>query len=143
MDFADSQQRRIFFELHSGLPREGPGNRDSTARALAMAGSLPARPRILDIACGPGMQTMDLAALLPEARIVAVDTHEPFLEELQRRARAASAAHRIKADIRSIGEMRCVTRGMKYGARDQSGLSRRGSRGYPPFPDPWGTPAQC
>jgi len=97
MDFADPHQRRIFFELHSGLPREGPGNRDSTARAIAMVGALPTRPRILDIACGPGMQTMDLAALLPEARIVAVDMHEPFLEELQRRAAAAGVAHRIEA----------------------------------------------
>jgi len=97
MDFADPHHRRIFFELHSGLPREGPGGRDCTARALAMAGPLPPHPPILDVACRPGMQTMDLAALLPQARIVAVDTHFPFLEELQRRARAAGAAHRIEA----------------------------------------------
>lgn len=105
MDFADPHQRRIFFELHSGLPREGPGSRDCTARALAMAGALPPRPQILDIACGPGMQTMDLAALLPEARIVAVDMHEPFLEELRRRAAAAGAAHRIetlRADMAAL-----------------------------------------
>ena len=96
MDFTDPHQRRIFFELHSGLPREGPGNQRSTARALAMAGPLPPDPRILDIACGPGMQTMDLAALLSQARITAVDLHEPFLRELQRRARAAGASHRIE-----------------------------------------------
>src|SRR5262245_12574350 len=97
MDFADPHQRRIFFDLHSGLPREGPGSRDCTARALKMAGVLPPAPRILDIACGPGMQTMDLASMLPEARITAVDLHEPFLEELRRRAKAADAADRIEA----------------------------------------------
>ncbi|MFM9843412.1 MAG: class I SAM-dependent methyltransferase [Dongiaceae bacterium] len=96
MDFSDPHQRAIFFELHSGLPREGPGNRESTARALALAGVLPAAPRILDIACGPGMQTMDLASLLPAARITAVDMHEPFLEELRRRAKAAGVADRIE-----------------------------------------------
>ena len=33
----------------------------------------PRNPRtILDIACGPGMQTMDLADLLPDAEITAV-----------------------------------------------------------------------
>ena len=97
MDFANPHQRRIFFDLHSGLPREGPGSRDCTARALKMAGVLPAAPRILDIACGPGMQTMDLASMLPEAWITAIDLHEPFLEELQRRAKAAGATNRIEA----------------------------------------------
>jgi SAM-dependent methyltransferase len=97
MDFADPYQRRIFFELHSGLPREGPGSRDCTARALAMAGALPPAPRVLDIACGPGMQTMDLASLLPDAQITAVDLHEPFLQEVRRRAAAAGVAQRVEA----------------------------------------------
>jgi SAM-dependent methyltransferase len=96
MDFNDPHQRRIFFEIHRGLPREGPGNRASTARALSLAGALPPAPRVLDIACGPGMQTMDLASLLPAARITAVDLHEPFLEELRRRADAAGVADRIE-----------------------------------------------
>jgi SAM-dependent methyltransferase len=97
MDFSDPQVRRAFFDVHSGLPREGPGSRDCTARALALAGPLPAHARLLDIACGPGMQTMDLAALLPEARIVAVDNHPPFLAELQQRAAAGGAAARVSA----------------------------------------------
>ena len=105
MDFSDPHQRAAFFELHSGLPREGPGNRESTARALALAGALPPAPRVLDIACGPGMQTMDLAALLPAARITAVDLHAPYLEELRRRAEAAGAADRIeilRADMTAL-----------------------------------------
>ena len=97
MDFSDPRQRAIFFDLHSGMPREGPGNRESTARALAMAGALPPAPRVLDIACGPGMQTMDLAAMLPAAQITAVDMHGPFLEELRRRVQAAGAENRIEA----------------------------------------------
>jgi SAM-dependent methyltransferase len=96
MDFTDPEQRRVFFELHSGLPREGPGNRESTARALALAGALPPAPLVLDIGCGPGMQTMDLASLLPDARIAAVDLHQPFLDELRRRADAAGIAERIE-----------------------------------------------
>jgi ubiquinone/menaquinone biosynthesis C-methylase UbiE len=95
MDFSDPHLRRVFFDVHSGLPREGPGSRDCTARALALAQPLPVGAAVLDIACGPGMQTMDLAALLPEARIVALDNHAPFLAELQRRAAAAGAAERV------------------------------------------------
>jgi len=95
MDLGDPQVRRIFFDVHRDLPREGPGDRDSTARALALAHPLPAQAHVLDIACGPGMQTLDLAALLPDARIMALDTHAPFLAEVQRRAVAAGAADRI------------------------------------------------
>jgi len=87
--------RRVFFDVHHGLPREGPGNHACTARALALAGALPERASILDVACGPGMQTMDLAALLPDARIVALDSHAPFLAEVQRRAVAGGAAGRV------------------------------------------------
>jgi ubiquinone/menaquinone biosynthesis C-methylase UbiE len=105
MDFSDPRQRAIFFELHSGLPREGPGNRESTARALAMAGGLPPAPRVLDIACGPGMQTMDLAAMLPVARITAVDMHGPFLEDLRRRAQAAGAENRIEAVLADMAAL--------------------------------------
>jgi SAM-dependent methyltransferase len=95
MDFDDPQVRRIFFDVHRDLPREGPGDYDCTARALALARPLPAQASVLDIACGPGMQTLDLAALLPGARIVALDNHAPFLAEVQRRAVAGGAADRI------------------------------------------------
>jgi hypothetical protein len=53
MDANDPEVRRVFFDLHNGLPREGPGDRDCKARALAIAGPLPEAPRVLDIACGP------------------------------------------------------------------------------------------
>jgi len=95
MDFDDPRVRQVFFDVHRDLPREGPGDHASTARALALARPLPAQARVLDIACGPGMQTLDLAALLPDARIVALDNHAPFLVEVQRRAVAGSAADRI------------------------------------------------
>jgi SAM-dependent methyltransferase len=105
MNFDDSTQRRVFFEVHSGLPREGPGNRESTERALALAGDLPAQPRVLDIACGPGMQTIDLADLLPNAKITAIAGHAPFLIELRRRAAQHGYTPRITtqlADLRAL-----------------------------------------
>ena len=105
MDFADPVQRRAFFELHKDLPREGPGNRASTARALDLAQPLPAAPRILDIACGPGAQTLDLAALLPEAHIVAVDAHPGYLAELRRRAASVGAADRIETRVADMARL--------------------------------------
>jgi ubiquinone/menaquinone biosynthesis C-methylase UbiE len=85
----------LFWQLHSGLPREGPGSDASTRRALrCVAGLLSDSPRILDIGCGSGMQTLVLAA---ETRgfVTAIDRHQPFLDELNRRAARAGLADRI------------------------------------------------
>jgi len=51
----------IFFEIHKDLPREGPGGNEYTRKAFYMLGDLPPEPYILDIGCGPGMQTIELA----------------------------------------------------------------------------------
>jgi cyclopropane fatty-acyl-phospholipid synthase-like methyltransferase len=86
----------IFWEIHSGLPREGPGDSISTARAYAVASDLPPQPKILDIGCGPGMQTLDLARL-SGGKIIAIDFHRPFLDELVRRAKKAGVEAQIQA----------------------------------------------
>ena len=96
MDFADTRQREAFFALHSGLPREGPGDRASVQRALELAGELPDAPEVLDVGCGPGAQTIDLAELLPGSQITALDNHPPFLAELERRAAERGFLDRIR-----------------------------------------------
>ena len=87
--------RQIFLEVHTDLPREGPGSRFSTERALGMAGPLPEGPRILDIGCGPGMQTADLADLLPDAIITAVDAYPKYVEAARERMRKAGFEDRV------------------------------------------------
>lgn len=72
-----------FFEIHKELPREGPGNDESTKKAFGMLSRLPEHPQILDVGCGPGMQTKALASLT-DGTITAVDRHEPFLRELEK-----------------------------------------------------------
>ena len=99
MDFDDPKARAIFFEVHSGLPREGPGNRACTARALELARPLPQAARVLDIGCGPGMQTLDLAELLPGAAITAIDNHPPFVAEANRHAAARGLSNRVTAQV--------------------------------------------
>ena len=53
----------IFFELYEGLPRQGPGNRASAARALDLCRELPTSPVVLDLGCGVGGQTLHLVEL--------------------------------------------------------------------------------
>ncbi len=87
---------KAFWKLHSGLPREGPGDNESTMKAYLMLKELPKNPRILDIGCGPGMQTIELAKL-SNGRIDALDNHQPFLEDLKRRAEEEGLSERINA----------------------------------------------
>ncbi len=94
----------IFREIHSGLPQEGPGNDESTQRALGLVPNLPAVPKILDVGCGPGRQTLALASRT-DGKITAVDTHQPFLEELKKRSRAAGLSDRIFTRNCSMAEM--------------------------------------
>ncbi|MCP5110677.1 MAG: class I SAM-dependent methyltransferase, partial [bacterium] len=70
-----------FFILYSGLPRQGPGSERSTLQALRRLPGLPPNPRVLDLGCGTGRQTLVLARTLG-GRITAVDTYAPYLEEL-------------------------------------------------------------
>jgi len=85
----------LFWRLHEGLPREGPGSDESTRNALRSVTSLlPRAPRILDIGCGPGMQTLVLARETA-GHVTAVDRHRPFLDELDRRAARAGLTERI------------------------------------------------
>jgi len=85
----------IFWEIHSGLPREGPGDNKSTRRAYLMLKDLPRNPRILDIGCGPGMQTIELAKL-SEGQIDALDNYQPFLDQLELKIEKEGLDRKIK-----------------------------------------------
>lgn len=96
----------IFFDIHRDLPREGPGSAASTRRAFELARPhLPATPRILDIGCGPGAQTLELARLC-DGEITAVDTHLPFLKQLEQQATSAGLGGRIHPLEMSMFDLR-------------------------------------
>ena len=86
----------VFFEVHRDLPREGPGDNESTKKAYLLLRNLPEKPRILDIGCGPGMQTVTLAKL-SNGKIDAVDNHQPFLEQLKKKAEEEGVSKKITA----------------------------------------------
>ena len=55
---SESLEREIFWAVHHDLPREGPGDDESTLRAFSMLAGLPATPKILDIGCGTGILSL-------------------------------------------------------------------------------------
>jgi ubiquinone/menaquinone biosynthesis C-methylase UbiE len=105
MDDMDPRLFDVFLEVQRGLPRQGPGDSDSTAKALALCSGLPDKPSMLDIGCGPGMQTMALAEA-SSGSIIAVDTFDEYLDELRQRVKKASLSNRVEvknADMTALG----------------------------------------
>jgi len=75
-----------FYELFEALPRGGPGDNESTRRAFNTIPKLPWRPLILDIGCGHGVQTIELAKI-SKGTIIALDNHQSFLNKLMKKAK--------------------------------------------------------
>jgi SAM-dependent methyltransferase len=85
----------LFLEVFEALPRQGPGDRSSAARALGMCRDLPSRPAVLDLGCGTGGQTLHLAELTTGA-IVAVDRHIPNVVRLGGGLARRRLSHRVR-----------------------------------------------
>ncbi len=84
-----------FFEIYGTLPRAGPGDDASTRKAYRMMKDVPENPKILDIGCGPGMQTLELARL-SKGKILALDNYQPFLDKVNSDARELGLSQHIK-----------------------------------------------
>lgn len=90
----------FFYEIFDpSLPRLGPGDASLTRKAFQM---LPEsfrqsgrEIRLLDIGCGTGVPTIELAKHI-DGTILAVDNHQPFLDELHRRAEAEKVSGKIE-----------------------------------------------
>ncbi len=95
---------KYFFELFEALPRQGPGDKESSEKAFRLLPPLRAKQRILDIGCGSGIQTMDLARV-SEARIVAIDKHPPFVDQLVKKAAEAGLSDRITAEVGDMTDL--------------------------------------
>jgi SAM-dependent methyltransferase len=100
----DGRTNALLFELFSNLPRQGPGDRASTLRALSCVTGITAATRVLDIGCGTGGQTRTLAQGSP-AQFVAIDNHPPFVAELNREAHALGFADRIDGRVANMREL--------------------------------------
>lgn len=88
----------IFLDIQRGLPRQGPGCTEATREALTLCGALPDGLGVLDVGCGPGLQTMTLAEALGGALgrpIAALDKYGEYLTQLKASCAARGLASRI------------------------------------------------
>ena len=95
---------KYFYELFEALPRGGPGDNESTRRAFNIIPNPPEQPPILDIGCGPGVQTIELAKL-SKGRIIALDNHQAFLNKLMEQARDEGLDEKITPKNLSMLDM--------------------------------------
>jgi ubiquinone/menaquinone biosynthesis C-methylase UbiE len=94
----------IFFEIFESLPRQGPGDRASTEKAFRMLEGLPDNPRILDVGCGTGGQTLVLAGLT-QGEIIALDNHAPFIKILENQIQQAGIEDGVKCVVADMASM--------------------------------------
>ena len=100
----EDRMTMLFFEMFSGLPRQGVGDRVSTLRALSMVPGVGPRTRVLDLGCGTGLQTRVLAQHSP-AHFIAIDHHAPYIDELRREATAQGLADRIEVRVADMSAL--------------------------------------
>jgi SAM-dependent methyltransferase len=89
------QSKEYFLDIYARLPRAGPGSYACTKRAYDMLSAVPERPRILDLGCGPGVQTVDLLNL-SGGHVLALDFLPIMIERTQARAEAAAVSGRLE-----------------------------------------------
>lgn len=96
-------------EIREDLPGEGLGRGQYTEQAFRMLPTLDA-PRILDVGCGTGGPTLQLAQL-SRGQVIGLDIDEPSLEVLATEIQEAGLSDRVYAVKGSMFQM---------GFRDQS-----------------------
>ena len=95
---------KLLVGLHEGLERLGPGDTQSTLRAIHLCSGLPAKPNVLEIGCGTGAQTLTLAKNT-DGTITATDLASSLLATATGRLSASGLESRVKmlvADMNSL-----------------------------------------
>ena len=84
--------------VFEGLVHLGPGDSAITRDLVnRLRPSLPAVPRVADLGCGVGASALVLAETFPSAKLLAVDSHPPFIARLKAAAEARGLCERIDA----------------------------------------------
>ena len=90
-------------EIYKDLPKLGPGSPETTRRVYSTL-RLPSEPTILDVGCGTGMTSIELARI-SHGRIFSLDINQAYLDILAERAVQQGVAERIqtvRGDMRSM-----------------------------------------
>ena len=105
MTGADTEIADAYSEFFRGLDRLGPGDEETTLAVLERVRPfVPAEPLVADMGCGVGASALVLARAMPAARVIAIDSHPPFVGRLRDRAASTGLSERITARVGNIGD---------------------------------------
>ena len=93
----------VYYELFHNIIIERPGRLDYVRKAFSMLPALD-NPHILDIGCGTGEPTLELARL-SEGIITAVDINQRALDEFERKVIEQNYSDTIKIINRSMHDL--------------------------------------
>ncbi len=93
-----------FLEIYGQVPRAGPGSSECTRRAFELMSEVPDEPYILDIGCGPGVQTVDLLTI-SGGRVLALDFLPLMLARTRANAKAAGVPERLEVIEQDMAQM--------------------------------------
>lgn len=101
---SDMVGMEYFLEIYGRVPRAGPGSFECTKHAFELMSELPDEPYILDIGCGPGVQTVDLLKI-SGGRVLALDFLPLMLERTQANATIANVSDRLEVLEQDMTQM--------------------------------------
>lgn len=93
----------FLIELYKDLPKMGAGSPETIRNVVSML-ELPTNPTILDVGCGTGMTSIELAKI-SRGKVVALDLIQDYLDVLRERAEKQGVSDRIQIvqkDMRSM-----------------------------------------
>ena len=100
----DSKGFASMMRVFEGLPRQGPGSKATTIRAIRALPAIGANSVIYDLGCGPGRASMILAGELQQ-KIISVDLSEAAVVEVRVNAAACGLSHLIESRCGDMCEL--------------------------------------
>jgi ubiquinone/menaquinone biosynthesis C-methylase UbiE len=94
----------LLLEIHKNMPRQGSGRDEYTQKAFEMIPKIN-NPRILDIGCGPGMQTIKLAKM-SNGKVIGIDIFDQYLNQLRESIDKEKLHDRVEAVNQSMMDIK-------------------------------------
>jgi ubiquinone/menaquinone biosynthesis C-methylase UbiE len=94
----------LIAEYYSLLDRQGIGSPEATRKALSFVEELTAKSKIIDIGCGTGAQTIEIAKHT-KGQITAIDLFPNFISILNSNAEKHQLQNRVKGKVGNMEEL--------------------------------------